>query len=84
MLSPTAMSGRCSSSLDSPYGVAVDSSGNLFVSNDNVSGQCSGSLVKFLASSITTSGSPVPKVFMSSDGKGIDIPNYLTFGPTVP
>ncbi len=79
--------GQCTESLDEPYGVAVDSGGNLYVVNDGETGpDCFGSLSKFSAKSIETSGNPKPKVYVSSNsgGSNIDFSGYITFGPTVP
>ncbi|HVB55199.1 MAG TPA: hypothetical protein VNE63_02035 [Candidatus Acidoferrales bacterium] len=86
VLSPTSESGRCPESLDGPYGIAVDQKGNLFVSNANLAGQCFGSLVKFSAESIQSSGSPIPKVVITTTrhGNNINDPNSLTFGPLLP
>jgi sugar lactone lactonase YvrE len=85
VLGATHHSGPCKQSLDGPYGLAVDGSGNLFVANANAHGSCLGSLAKFLAGSIETTGSPKPKVFITTDGKrnSIDGPNALTFGPVL-
>ena len=88
VLSPTAESGQqCTQSLDSPYGVAVDSKGNLFVVNAGDTGpNCVGSLAKFSSKSITASGSPVPVVFISSNASGtnLDFSGYPIFGPSIP
>jgi hypothetical protein len=87
ILSAISMRGPCTQSLDSPYGVAFNRKGNLFVSNAGMTGvQCSGSLALFSAKRITSSGSPAPKVFISSspNGENLSSPNYLTFGPSLP
>jgi sugar lactone lactonase YvrE len=87
VLSPTTMPGRCNQSFNGPYGVAVDQSGNLLVGSAGTSAPCAGSLAKFLANSITASGSPKPRVFISANlrGTNLNAPNYLTFGPyTIP
>jgi len=86
VLSPTSVSGPCPQSLDGPYGIALDSSGNLFVTNANLTSGCFGSLAEFTAKSIKSSGNPTPKVFITQDALGDNIgdPNSLTFGPTVP
>ena len=82
ILSATSRGGSCHLTLDAPYGVAVDGSGNLFVSNANGVAGCHGSLAEFSAGSIASTGSPKPKVFMT--GSDLNSPNALTFGPTVP
>lgn len=77
----------CSLSIDSPYGVAVDGVGNLYVANTGINGSnCSGSLARFSFGSIRTSGSPAPQLFISSNSSGtnLDTPNYLTWGPDLP
>jgi len=89
ILSPTSITdgSSCTQSLDAPYGVAVDALGALYVANTGSSGvHCFGSLAKFSPASIKTSGSPTPRVFISSDASGtnLDAPNYLTFGAVVP
>jgi len=71
--------GLCGESLRGPYGIAFDGSGNLFVSNANSGGGCSGFLAEFSASTIGSDGNPKPKTILSS---GFDSPNSLTFGPT--
>jgi sugar lactone lactonase YvrE len=83
VLSPAHHGGACNESLDGPYGLALDGADNLYVANSNTHGDCLGSLAKFLAKSIESSGSPKPKVFITTDGKGtsIDAPNALTFEP---
>jgi sugar lactone lactonase YvrE len=86
VLSTASESGPCAESLDGPYGVAVDQEGNLFVSNANLAGHCLGSLAEFSAKSIESSGSPIPKVFITTTvyGNNINDPNNLTFGPSLP
>ena len=82
VLSPTAEGGSCNLSIDAPYGLAFDGSGNLFVANaGSGGGGCHGSLAQFSAGSIGSTGSPKPKVFATG---GLVHPNALTFGPTVP
>jgi hypothetical protein len=86
-LSARSMKGRCPQSLDSPYGVALDTKGNLFVVNaDGSAPNCFGSLAKFSRSSIAASGSPKPKVFIVSNRAktNLDFSGYITFGPKVP
>ncbi len=85
VLSAAHRGGACNRTLDGPYGLAVDGSGDLFVANDRTHGGCLGSLAEFSAGSIETSGSPKPELFITTDGKrnSIDGPNALTFGPTL-
>jgi sugar lactone lactonase YvrE len=71
--------GPCGLSLHGPYGIAIDGSGNLFVSNANSNGGCVGSLAEFSASTIGSTGNPVPKKFLTTH---FNSPNNLTFGPT--
>jgi hypothetical protein len=89
ILNPTAVTdgSPCTLSIDSPYGVAVDGLGNLYVGNAGTTGSnCLGSLARFSAVSIRKSGSPTPQVYISSDSSGtnLDTPNYLTWGPVLP
>ena len=77
----------CAFSLDSPYGLAIDGLGNLYVGNDGTNGSnCSGSLARFSAATIRKTGSPKPNLFISSDASAsnLDAPNYLTWGPILP
>lgn len=77
----------CSLSIDGPYGVAVDGVGNLYIANRGTTGSdCSGSLARFSRDSIRKSGSPTPRLFISSDSSdaNLDTPNYLTWGPDLP
>jgi streptogramin lyase len=87
VLGAVSESGPCPQSLDNPYGLALDNNGNLYVSNTNLlTSGCFGSLAEFSAKSITASGTPTPKVFITQDAQGENIndPNSLTFGPTIP
>lgn len=86
VLTAATMRGACTQSLDAPYGVAIDQRGNLLVSNKGTTTQCVGSIAKFMANRITSSGSPAPRVFLraNSSGTNLNAPNALTFGPTVP
>ena len=79
----SASSGNCTQSLEGPYGLAFNGGGELFVSNanTNVVTGCVGSLAQFSAGSIGTTGSPTPKAFITN---GVNSPNALTFGPTIP
>ena len=83
VLSAAQRDGVCNQSLDGPYGLAVDNSGNLFVANTRVHGGCVGSLAEFSAGSIGSSGNPKPKLFITPDGNhtSINAPNALTFAP---
>jgi len=80
VLTATAERGSCNMSIDAPYGLAFDNGGNLFVANAG-SGGCSGSLARFAGGRIGSTGSPKPNVFGTA---GLNRPNALTFGPTVP
>ena len=86
VLNPANMRGRCNLSFNAPYGVAINSAGDLFVAGAGTTATCNGSLAKFPANRITVSGSPKPSVFISSNPRAtnLDVPNYLTFGPTIP
>jgi hypothetical protein len=86
VLTAATMKGACTQSLDAPYGVAIDQRGNLLVGNRGTTAQCVGSLAKFPANRITSSGSPKPVVFLRANAKGTNLnaPNNLTFGPAVP
>jgi sugar lactone lactonase YvrE len=86
VLSTTSVSGgSCNESLGGPYGLAFNVGGDLFVSNantpPNAPSGCLGSLAQFSARSIRTTGSPTPKAFITN---GVNSPNALTFGPTIP
>ncbi len=83
VLSSAQHGGGCNESLDGPYGLALDGAGDLYVANSNIHSNCLGSLAKFLAKSIKSSGSPKPKAFITTDrnGTSIDVPNALTFAP---
>lgn len=83
VLTPAHHKGDCNSTIDAPYGIAVDGAGDLFVANVRVHGGCKGSLAEFSAGSIGSSGSPKPEVFITTDSKrnSLDAPNAITFGP---
>ena len=81
ILTATSESGACNMSLDGPYGLAFNGGGELFVSNANINGGCVGSLAQFSTGSIGSTGSPTPKAFITN---GVNSPNALTFGPTIP
>ena len=63
-----------SSSLNSPLGMAIDAAGNIWVANGN-SGPFS--VVKFSASQLTASGTPVPAVILTASGSSVDEPAGL-------
>jgi ligand-binding sensor domain-containing protein len=83
VLNPAHRKGHCNATIDGPYGIAVDGSGDLWVANSQVHEGCKGSLAAFSAGSIGSSGSPKPEVFITRDSEGnsLDAPNALTFGP---
>jgi hypothetical protein len=83
VLSSRHIGGPCSKSFDGPYGVAVNQNGNLLVSSATVKGGCLGSIAEFSVSKIGSSGSPEPKVFVTTNpaGTSIDSPNALTIQP---
>jgi streptogramin lyase len=76
--SPTpavTISSNASDSVDYPYALLFDPSGNLWVSNDDAN-----TLVRFSAAQLATSASPTPTVTLSSDATGsIDEPWDLAF-----
>jgi sugar lactone lactonase YvrE len=83
VLTPAHRKGDCDLTINAPYGIAIDGSGNLWVANVRVHGGCKGSIAEFSAGSIGSSGSPKPELFITTDSKGdsLDAPNALTFGP---
>jgi hypothetical protein len=89
-ITPSAIS-SINQSLDSPSGLAFDKKGGLWVANSSSSDQVSGGanstgfLVKFAASQLAASGSPVPPTVISPNRKGSNLkyPAGLIFGPTV-
>ncbi|HEY6472700.1 MAG TPA: IPT/TIG domain-containing protein [Acidimicrobiales bacterium] len=75
--SPTptvTLSTDASSSIDSPSGVAFDSSGDLWVTNTNTY-----SLVEFTPSQLASSGAPTPAVTISPNASSLDGPYSLAF-----
>ena len=76
----TGTGGPCNHSIDNPYGVAVSSSGDLFVANAVNGSACHGSLAVISAGAINSDGNPSPRAFISNGA--ISGPGYLTFGPT--
>jgi sugar lactone lactonase YvrE len=71
---PTVTLSTNSGSLDFPFGLAFDGSGDLWVSN--ISG---GSVVEFSAAQIAASGSPTPTATIS--GASVFFPSGLAFDP---
>ncbi|MDA8196283.1 MAG: hypothetical protein M0019_03560 [Actinomycetota bacterium] len=71
-LSPTKVTynGGTYSSLDGPIGLAFDSNGNLWVSNNN-----SSNIVEFSKSEITTDASPTPVATFSNEPTQPNTPN---------
>ena len=86
ILTAATLNGACTQSLDAPYGVAIDARGNLLVGNKGTTSQCLGSVAKFPAGRITSSGSPRPSVLLraNANGTNLNAPNNLTIGPAVP
>ena len=76
--SPTpavTISSNASNSVDYPYALLFDPSGNLWVSNDDAN-----TLVRFSPAQLAVSGSPTPSVTLSSDATGsVDEPWDLAF-----
>jgi sugar lactone lactonase YvrE len=71
--------GACGKSINNPYGIAFDAAGNLYVANAVATSGCPGSLASFTASAVSSSGTPAPRTFITSN---INDPGYLTIGPT--
>jgi sugar lactone lactonase YvrE len=63
-----------SNSLGSPLGMAIDAAGSIWVANGN---DIPYTLVKFSASQLTASGTPVPSVTLTANGTSIDGPGAL-------
>ena len=57
-----------SNSLNSPLGMAIDAAGGIWVANGDITPY---SLVKYAASQLTASGTPVPSVILSASGSSI-------------
>ncbi|HXW82656.1 MAG TPA: NHL repeat-containing protein, partial [Acidimicrobiales bacterium] len=75
--SPTpnvTLSSTAGNSLDSPWGLAFDSSGDLWVANGDNS-----TLVEFTPTELATSGSPTPNVTLSATAGSLDDPVGLAF-----
>jgi hypothetical protein len=89
-ISPSAIS-RINQSLDAPTGMAFDQKGNLWIANSKSSDQVSGGanstgfIVKFAASQLIASGSPVPPTVISPNQKASNLkyPGRVVFGPIV-
>jgi sugar lactone lactonase YvrE len=63
-------------SLNGPWGLAFDASGNLWISNYN-----DGSVSEFSTSQIKSSGDPTPAVHLTNTGTDY-FPYQITFGPS--
>jgi sugar lactone lactonase YvrE len=78
--SPTpnvTLSPNAGNSLDTPSGLAFDSSGNLWVANFD-----GNTVVEFTPATLATSGSPTPNVTLSPNaGNSLDAPSGLAFDP---
>jgi secreted PhoX family phosphatase len=83
-LTPVIVSSTSANSIDEPAGLTFDKSGNLWVGN--ISSDQFGSVAKFSESSLDSSGSPQPSVFIGSNSLGTNLkqPYFLVFGPKVP
>ena len=72
---PTVTIGSTAGSITNPDALAIDRSGNLWVANDVTPG----SVVAFSPNQLAASGSPVPKVTLTSNTTNISNPDGLTF-----
>ena len=72
---PTVTIGSSAGSITNPDALAIDHSGNLWVAND----VSPGSVVAFSPNQLAASGSPVPKVTLTSNNTNISGPDGLTF-----
>jgi hypothetical protein len=68
--------------LDSPFGLVFDGSGDLWVSNaDASSGTPVNSVVEFSPSQLAASGSPAPVTTLAGSNTGLSDPSGLAFPP---
>ena len=72
---PTVTLSTAAGSISNPDALAIDHSGNLWVAND----VAPGSVVAFSPNQLAASGSPVPKVTLTSNTTNISDPDGLTF-----
>jgi sugar lactone lactonase YvrE len=70
---PAVTIGASSASLDEPFGIAFDASGDLWVSN------IGGSVVEFTPSQLTASGTPTPTVILTSASGSLNGPLMIAF-----
>ena len=71
---PAVTLGATNGSLDGPFCLAFDASGNLWVTNTNAS-----TVVEFTASQLAASGSPTPAVTLSATNGSLSAPSGLAF-----
>jgi sugar lactone lactonase YvrE len=71
---PTVRLGAANGSLNGPFCLAFDASGNLWVTNTNAS-----TAVEFTASQLAASGSPTPAVTLSATNGSLSSPSGLAF-----
>src|SRR5271165_2580524 len=68
------VSADANKSLDYPFGLAFDASGNLWASNEE-----GNTLVRFTPGQLAAGGSPTPSVTLTSDPGSIECPWQITF-----
>jgi secreted PhoX family phosphatase len=73
-----------SATLDSPFGLAFDSSGDLWVSNADAESSTTpaNSVVEFTPSQLAASGSPTPVKTLAGSSTGLSDPSGLAFPPS--
>ena len=73
-LAPEVVISALAASINNPAGIAFDAEGNLWVGN--VSNQ---NVIAFSPAQLATTGSPVPRVVLSSNAGSLDVPVGLAF-----
>lgn len=74
-VAPSSTISGTPSTLNNPYGMALDSSGNVWVANFNAN-----TLLEFTQAQLAVGGSPAPTVVLSTTGGGsINHPSSLAF-----